>query len=282
MGEDKIKAEEYEKLYRGKDPNRKLIIWAIVVGAIYLFFFTSRLILSEPISSAVETTEIGKNVQYGEQRAFRLLEAVYSPADECMEIVLELSNGAYDNVNEYYYAAEIINGNSSDLDIQEVYNEDLLTVLRVFNVPERYKELALYLAPRTVAQRDVTDEMTGTVILNERNVISGKIEFNKTESAYLEERLSVIIKAQEKELKQAEKEKSKIKTQISVVENARAELEKNRAYMTDSEIAEKEEAIVYDEQEKAILEEDLEQINNNIEKLQQEIASAKERKRALK
>lgn len=276
--EEHINSAEYEKMYRGKNNNKLLLIGIIIVVLIYVFFFTSRLTLSPRISSAVETTIIGEQVEYGDQqRSYRVIDAIYSPEQKMFEIVFDFQSLAHDNVNDYYYAAEILNGNSGKLDINEVYHEDLFTVIRIGNVPKRYKELTFYFAPKLVPQEEVTDDMTGSVTLNRRNVTIATMDFNKDKTKYLEERVDTIVADTEREYKKLKKECDEIENEIAAIDNEKKMLEENKEYMIDTEIKEKEDELEEADAEREKLSTDLAQKQAELKQLADEIKSAKEK-----
>lgn len=276
MYEEKVSLEEYKGLYKKNNRNRNLLIGGIIVLLIYIFFFTSKITISPNISE--EATNIGQKYEYGTQRSYDLINATYSKEDKAMEVVVEFKNSNYDNINDHYYAAEILNGNSGKLEVKQIYNEDLFTVIRIFNVPKRYKELTLYFAPKTVAMEDVTDDMTGSIIINKKNVKLGDINFEKSKTSYLKERFDAVMKRYMKELKSLEKEYDSLKNELSAIEKDRQSFKENQAYMTAEEIRVQEENQVFNTDEEARIKVELAEKEKEIDNLKSEIKATKEKK----
>lgn len=269
---------EKNKIYKkSADPVLKRNIILIIVIAIYVFLFLSKWILPIPVTGKNEVTKIGEDVDFALGRTATLVSAEYDHDKNIMELVVNFTNTNYDGYNDYYYAHEIKKGSSADIILDEVYHEDLLTVLRLENVPANYSELTLYFAPKYTELENVTDDMTGEFILNKYNVVEKTLELNKTREAYLEERMNGIIEGYQKTLERQKEKIEKWQYQIESLDAENADLKKNDLYMTDDEIAQKKSLILANEEEIEKLQQRINAGNVKIAKIEEDIVSTKEK-----
>lgn len=272
MNEEAIKdIVKREKLYKNNNADKKLIIGLILVAAVYVFFFTSNLTMTPPISSASGTSKIGEEYEFAEKRTVRIADARYSADQKMMEVVLNFTNENHDGINDYYYVIELLNGNSEKVKIEEVYNEELFTVLRFADLKQSYKELTLYFAPKTVEMKDVTDDMTGTIVLNKRNMSYGKIDTSRTREAYLEERLDGIAESYQTRLEKQEEKLEEYMSRKAALEDENDKLKENEKYMTEREVNENKYNIYENEMEIAELNDLIREQETKIERTKNEI-----------
>ena len=138
MDESKKEILEKEKIYHEKKKARTPIY--IVIGVLIIY-----------------VTALGVEEEYTENRSVTLVSAEYSKDQEIMEIVLNLKNNNYDNVDTYYYALTAMNEKSSKIKIKEIFNEDLFTVIRLEGVKKNYREIEFMLAPKVGDINEIND-----------------------------------------------------------------------------------------------------------------------------
>lgn len=222
------------KIIQNKKTTKSTIILIVIVSLIYLFFFTSKFTLPNPITNKSDTTKIGEKYSYGDNRNFTLLSCEYSKENREMEIILDLENNSYDISNEYYYAATVL-GASNNIEIEEILNEQLLAVYKIKKL-KNFDEVTFMLAPKSKDINSVTDEDTAFIILNKHNVSKVDNIFFKNKEDYLLIRL-------EKGIENYKNRISKLKNKITKLENQKnnvilenEELENNKKYLTEDEI----------------------------------------------
>lgn len=282
MDENKKEILEKEKIYHEKKRSRTPIYIVIGVLIIYAFFFTSKLTIPQPITSAKDVTALGSEEDYAENRSVTLVSAEYSRDQEIMEIVLNLKNSNYDNIDEYYYALTAVNEKSSKIKIKEIFNEDLFTVIRLEGVKKNYREIEFMLAPKVDDINEISDEMTATVILNKYNVDSvSKINTSKTKTDYLKERLVGMTEQLEDRIARQKDKLQQLKTKKASLEKEITDSEKEQKYMTAEEVREMTERNQSNQDTIAETEELIEKQQKKIEKTQREINDAKEKAAAL-
>lgn len=283
MSENKKEVLEKEKIYHEKRKTRMPIYIVICVLLVYVFFFTSKITIPQPITNETNVTILGKEEEFANNRSVTLVSAEYSREQELIELVLSLKNDNYDNVNNYYYALTAVNERSSKIKIKEVFNEELFTVIRLYNVKKNYREIEFLLAPKIGEISDVTDDMTANIILNKYNVTSvNKIKTDKTKMDYLQDRLIGIVSQLEEKLHRQEENLEKLQIQKSSLEEEIINSEKEQKYMTEKEI---QEAADRNQSNQDLIDETImtiEKQKKKIEKTQAEIKDAKEKADALK
>lgn len=283
MSENKKEVLEKEKIYHEKRKTRMPIYIVICVLLVYVFFFTSKITIPQPITNETNVTILGKEEEFANNRSVTLVSAEYSREQELIELVLSLKNDNYDNVNNYYYALTAVNERSSKIKIKEVFNEELFTVIRLYNVKKNFREIEFLLAPKIGEISDVTDDMTANIILNKYNVTSvNKIKTDKTKMDYLQDRLIGIVSQLEEKLHRQEENLEKLQIQKSSLEEEIINSEKEQKYMTEKEI---QEAADRNQSNQDLIDETImtiEKQKKKIEKTQAEIKDAKEKADALK
>ena len=283
MSENKKEVLEKEKIYHEKRKTRMPIYIAICVLLVYVFFFTSKITIPQPITNETNVTILGKEEEFANNRSVTLVSAEYSREQELIELVLSLKNDNNDNVNNYYYALTAVNERSSKIKIKEVFNEELFTVIRLYNVKKNFREIEFLLAPKIGEISDVTDDMTANIILNKYNVTSvNKIKTDKTKMDYLQDRLIGIVSQLEEKLHRQEENLEKLQIQKSSLEEEIINSEKEQKYMTEKEI---QEAADRNQSNQDLIDETImtiEKQKKKIEKTQAEIKDAKEKADALK
>ena len=262
----------YRKAKRSRKPY--YLIGSILL--VYLFFFCSNLIFPQGEVHKAGATKPGEAVPFAENRTVTLIQATYSPDQELMEIVLQYTNENYDNVNDYYYTMTLAGADTKGLTVNPRFEEPLITVLLIPNLPEDYRELTLLFAPKTVSMDQITDDITGTVVLNEYNVTEGTIDRSKTKSAYLKERLEVILVSYEKTLQRQEKQKAKLENRIEALLSEQDAFQENKRYMTEEEVEQGEALLLENETELMEVREELKQQEARIKETKKLIEDAKE------
>lgn len=272
----KRELEQKNQVYRKAKRSRKPYYLIGSILLVYLFFFCSNLIFPQGEVHKAGATKPGEAVPFAENRTVTLIQATYSPDQELMEIVLQYTNENYDNVNDYYYTMTLAGADTKGLTVNPRFEEPLITVLLIPNLPEDYRELTLLFAPKTVSMDQITDDITGTVVLNEYNVIEGTVDRSKTKSAYLKERLEVILASYEKTLQRQEKQKAKLENRIEALLSEQDAFQENKRYMTEEEVEQGEDLLLKNETELMEVREELKQQEARIKETKKLIEDAKE------
>lgn len=273
--------QEASRLYR--KPQRSGNVWYGIdlVLLIYLGFFCSNWILPQQLTPAGAVTRPGEAQSFAENRSVRLIKATYSPRQEVMELLLQFTNQNYDNVNDYYYALELAGASTRGIQVEEVFQESLVTVLRIEKLPRHYQEMQLYVAPKTVPMEQVTDSMTGTITLNRYNVQEGRIDRGKTRTGYLKDRLDAVIAYYEEILNRQEGVQAEYETRIEALEAENQEISENQSYMTDAESRKKEEVRLDNEEQISELRELVREQEQKVAATKREIQTAMEKRQSL-
>lgn len=283
MSESKKEIQEKEKTYHGKTKSKRPIYITAVILLIYIFFFTSKLTVPQPITKADNVTIPGTEEEFAQNRSVTLLSAEYSKDQEMLEMVLNLKNENYDNVNDYYYALTAVNENSADIEIKEVIKEDLLAVIRLQGVKKNYREIEFMIAPKLGPINEISDDMTASIILNKYNVTTvSKIDTAKTKTEYLQERLIGMTQQLESKLDKQEYKLEQLETKKAALQKEIEDSEKEEKYMTAAEA--KSTALRNAENQELILDtEDLiQKQKEKITKTKAEIEDAQSKIKALK
>ena len=174
------------------------------------------------------------------------------------------------------------NAKTSKVELEEKYNEDLFTVLHIKNLPKGYGDMELLFAPKTTTEDAVTDDITGTAILNRHNVESvGYIDPGKTKSAYLKDRLDGMIASLEERLGRQQKKLDKLRTTKQALMDEAQSYEENKKYMTADEIARMDETVKLNQEDAAKLGSEIENQKQKISKTQEKITEARQKRDAL-
>lgn len=266
---------EREKIYINPKKRNTFVVLLIAIIAVYLFFFTSKILIPEPITDKSMVTKIGDTTDFAQNRTYTLLSAEYSPDQMVMEIMITFQNLNYDNVNDYYYAITSTGADPSDIIINNLYNEDLFTVIRLENLKKNYGEIDLLFAPKVGKIEDVTDDMTGTIILNKYNVDEkNMIDLEKTKEDYLQDRLEKIIDELYKKLNRQEEKLELLINRKTALEDEISNSEKDADYMTAGELYEQEKAINENKEELEETKKEIETQKKRIANTQNDIKDA--------
>lgn len=276
---EQIKKELNEKnrVYKGTGKTKVPMIVIAAIVLIYAFFFTSNIFIKTPVTDAEDVTVLGAETEFADNRTFTLCKAIYSPEQEMMEIVIQFTNKNYDNVNDYYYTLTCTGAKSKKMTIKEIYAEELFNVIRIENVPKSYSEIEFMFAPKVVEMSGVTDEITGSVILNKNNVKFQTIKTDKTRESYYKDRLSGVKKVAESKLDKEKKHLAKLKENEKALQSEADDFEKNKKYMTSDEIKEKEAAIKANEERLIDNKNEQRKSSDLIQEYEKELAEAEKR-----
>lgn len=263
-----IKKEKLKKLYQASKKSRsrayRLVLF-ILAG--YLFFFTSNLILPQPISTP---SEIGRELSYAAQRSVTIYNATYDKEQQLFEVVMAMKNETYDNVNEYYFFPSVTGRHSyGSLTAAQIFNDSLITVLRIENL-KPFDELKIVFAPRLSENlEDIPSSTVGTLTFNRENLDYAKVS-ERTREDYLGYRFESALETAEEELSNAKAEKERLTSNLAAIEKENEELSKDMQYFTAEEKRQAEEKIKANKKTKA-------ELALAIEKAQQEVEKQKEK-----
>lgn len=204
--------------YARSNKNQLIVVsFLIFVLLSYIFFFTSKLIILEPITSESDVTLINKNIDFSDSRKIKILSSTYDEGNETLELLMEFQNNNYDGINDYYFVPKIINSSIKSVQTEEVLNNKLLRVVRIYNL-KSFNEVQLYVAPKITSVEKTKNDDTIKLVFNEYNTKFKSLDFEKNEKDYLLERINnVIIEIEKEELKLKE-EKAKLIKNVKMVE----------------------------------------------------------------
>ncbi len=276
---EKRESQEVHLVYKR---SRREILFPLIIGLIligYVFFFTGNVWI--PLSMDTEETAFDQEIAFGEEskRTVTLYDWEYCRETQMMEIKLRFFNGEFDGVNDYVYDIGLRRGSKSDVKIQTVLNEQLLTVLQVGPVKEGFQYMTLYFAPDY--ERAITRQDMGSISLLEKDIRKVEKIETKTREEYLIDRLDLVIAKKNEENDEIRKEIKGNQKTIRNIKKANEMIDVDKSFQTEEEIALSNEE---KRQNEAKISE-LERLNGNLDiQLQQneiEIRSAKETKESI-
>lgn len=248
-----------------------VLITMIIIGYIYILFFTSKLYIHEPLS---KPTTLGKQNDYMMDHSLTVVNATYDKDKKEMEIQLDLDNTSTDNVDDYYFVPSIKNGKAKKLKITEVYNTPMYTVIRINNLKRNFKELKLFVAPKIKPMNKINDDEYIELIFNKKNISYGNIE-NHTEKYYLDERYKLLVKNKENEIEELENKLKEYQDKLKSFDKVEKDYADNESYLTDKEKAEYKTRIEQNKEEKSKVTEDIESTQAKLEKCKKELEQLK-------
>jgi hypothetical protein len=263
-----------------RELSRKVITTGVIIVVIaYVALFSSRLWMPSQAILKEDVPRAGSVIEYMDGRTATFISATFSPSQRILEVAMQLTNSTLDGVNTYYFAAKAAGSDEEYPEVREVFAAWLMTVVRI--EVDRFEELKLYFAPRIGELKDISDDQTGTIILNKYNVTDGEINTAKTEKEYLTERIAVIIEGYKSELAEHQKKHNRLTEEINELTKMNEELKANEAFMTAEEISEAENQITGNLNTIATKTKDRYETEAEITETEQKIAEAEERKGSL-
>ncbi len=243
------------------------------VLAVYLFFFISNFLIPHTVSSGY--TVLGEKYTYAADRSVTVYDAVYDKDEDLFEIILQLSNQTYDNVNDYYFFL-VPEGRRTytNVTVDIVIHDSMVTVLHVPDL-KNFDEASLVFAPKLSDNLDeIPDDVVGTLVFNRNNITYDTIDQGKQRSEYILFRLQANIDAKRKEVESAEEKLIELKNKKEALFAENMDLQENMELYTSAEqeaamaqierngslILEVDEAILLQEEEIDRLEEEYEEI----------------------
>lgn len=196
---------------------------------VYMFFFLSSNFVHEPTPA----TPLNEPLMFDEEtRSVTLLEAEYSPEQQIMEVKIQLHNSDFDGIETYAYYVDILRGNNSRLEIEEVAHSDIITVVQIHHLKPRFKELTLNLAPQL---DEITENnLTSLVITKDNYSVVSEIKTLKAQD-YLIEKLHLTIEQLQLKISETEELIKQKEEEISAAEKKNADLEKSKVFFTTEE-----------------------------------------------
>lgn len=225
--------EKEKKILSRKSINTTIIVFICII-LIYIFFFTSKWLLPANITSESSTPQIGKEIQFGNDREYNLISVAYSKEDQEMEIVMSLTNNSYDNVNEYYTAVNVLGGSSKKVEIKEIMNQSLLTVFRIENL-KSFDEITFMLAPKIADINEVKDEDTAFIALNKYNITEVSHIKDKSKEEYMTDRLEMMIADFKSKIETEENKLDELNNKVKSLEKENEDYSKNEKFLTSEE-----------------------------------------------
>ena len=227
MSRNKNRIYNATKIRRTK---RLFIIGAVIL--IYAFFFTSKLTIPQPLS---EETFVGVPLRYTPDRGVIIYAATYDKEAELLEIVLNFSNSSKDNVNNYYFFA-VASGrhNYDNLHVDVVYEDTLITVLRV--PIRKFDEASIVFAPKVSDNiEEVPSNLVGTITFNRNNLKYDHIDTSRSREDYLIYRYESAVTSLKDEITEAKTSLENLKSRREALKAENADIEENMKYLTDEE-----------------------------------------------
>lgn len=232
---EKRESQEVHLVYKR---SRREVLFPIIIGLIligYVFFFTGNIWI--PLSMDTEETAFDQEIAFGAEskRTVTLYDWEYCKETQMMEIKLRFFNGEFDGVNDYVYDIGLRRGSKSDVKIQTVLNEQLLTVLQVGPVKEGFQYMTLYFAPDY--ERAITRQDMGSISLLEKDIREVEKIDIKTREEYLIDRLDLVIAKKNEENDEIREEIKGNEKMIRNIKKANEIIDVDKSFQTEEEIA---------------------------------------------
>lgn len=220
-----------DKIYKeSKIAKRKTVVMLSIIILVYAFFFTSKLIIKEPLS---EATTVGVPLTYTMDRGVTIYDAIYDEDAELLEIVLNFTNSSGDDVNDYYFFLTAEGRyRYDDITVDVIYEDVMITVLRI--PIKEFREAKLVFAPKVAEVSKVPENLVGTIVLNCDNLSYEKIK-ERTREDYIAYRYEVSIMQLKNEIANTEEEIKGYNEKIKALEKENKELSDNMKYYTKEE-----------------------------------------------
>lgn len=235
MSNKKLYTDEAKEALYTLNKSQKYITVLIVIGCIFLAFFTSKIYL--PPRASEEEVSINKKIEFSDDRDVTILSAVYDKDARQIELMFVFNNGAGDGINDYYYAIDGTGSpgfSPSRIEINEILDDPLCTVVVLDNV-RFFKELDLYLAPKLSNDiGKIKDADTATLVFTKNNLTQGKI-YNKSREEYINNRLDISINTLDKKIAYHENKISICNKKINNLQNENDNLKESLKMITGEE-----------------------------------------------
>jgi hypothetical protein len=207
-----------------------------VIVLLYIFFFAAKFMFPQHILDADEVTPIGEKISYMSGRAYTLQSAVYSKEQRLMELIFRFENTS-DGINDYYYTA-VLSGKDEELNVSQIINEPLLTVIRIDGDKlKKYEEIELLFAPKLRPIDEISEDEIMHIYLNKHNVKDGHIDTKKTSTEYLIDRFRAEVKGLTRELGSKNEELKSHQKAITDLQKSNDKLTADMEFMTPDEQA---------------------------------------------
>lgn len=238
----------------------KVFLSVFVVG--YVFFLSSSFWF--PTQDLVSASEVGKEYTW-EDRRFTLLSWEYSETQRMMEVRIDVNNTSKNLTNEY--AAEALERTKGRQETEFVINSEDFLVIRINNVDRRWAEISL-----RISISDESDSGSNYLKLyTNKNEISRTDNIpDKTVNEYYLEKIQGNIRIIQSEIEEIEDTIYENSGQIEAYQARITELEEEKEYQTESEIADTDTLI-------GQIRSDISSLQSANEKCNEDIAECRER-----
>jgi hypothetical protein len=251
-----------------------LIIFAAVIIGGYGFFFSSKQILSTPITKLDDVTQPGRAYAFSSERTYTLISASYSARQHKMEVLLDLKNESGDGINSYYYAQDVEGASEKATVTNEVYASQIITVLDIDGLPE-FDEVYLLFAPQVAAFEDIKPKDTAMIVLNKYNVLPVDKIVEKTEPEFQVDRLAYLIEKHAKDKSQSEEKITSYANTATGLEEENRQLEADSIFLLPDEKLESDQHISQNKSRIADLLDQTGKENEALAHTEEALASAK-------
>ena len=112
--------------------------FVVVYIVLLIAFFTSKEWFPKD-GKLIQATPIGTTTTFAD-RDFTLKRWDYAPKQKMMELEFQILNHSTDGIENLYY--EAVDRKEGKLKVEKIYEADNLTIIRINNVPEKFKEIS--------------------------------------------------------------------------------------------------------------------------------------------
>ncbi len=250
-----------------KSKSKFLVIFIIVFIGGYTFFFTAGLWMNDP-GSASAVTPLNKVVKY-QNREISIIKWVYSKDQSLMEVMLDVTNTAFDGIDTYEYSA--IDSNKNHLSVEPIIEAADFVVLHISDVPDDFKEISL----RMRLPEDASDsESVLKLYTNLNDVEAADAISARSEAEYRVLRVDTMINHYEDEISALEANISDFEEDKKNAKDTIKEFETNYEYLTEEEKSRTDELIRNGELKISETDEKIKKANEEIEELKEKIKNA--------
>lgn len=199
----------------------------------YFIFFSSKMWLFTE-NDLIEASPLQESNEY-EGREITIGRWDYSKSQNMMEIELSISNLSADGIQKYDYSA--IERTKGEQRIETVIEKPDFVILRIYDVPEKWREISVRLA----LEKDSANPFK--MYMNKKDISYVSEIPERTEAEYQVVKLDNLMLHYEKNIKNLEKEIKELEAENETLESNVLELKEQEEYQTAKEVEETEQIV---------------------------------------
>lgn len=221
--------------------NTFLALLGLLVLCGYAIFFSSTLWL--PVQGTYSFTAPGSTLTFANHRALTLSRWDYSPAQNLMEVELEIDNPNFDGLDRYL-CDSIVRTPSGERTaaVQTVVAQDDFFVLHILGIPKDFTELSL-----RIQVNDASTPGTAKLFSNKNDVRYVDNLTEKTKSEYLRDRVLALTDEYGAQIQKLEQENGALGEKIEAIREKNTQLEADKKYLTEQDLQKTQERIASNE-----------------------------------